>query len=96
MMEGSIWESRFYLSYPFISKDFPTGGTEPTFTGVRDNDILLRMVRASIFMVARFFRVSTGKHFFYNRRDVVGDRVFIFGEELRPMILEDLLYGVVF
>lgn len=88
--------SSFNLSYPFISEDFPTGSAETTLTGMRPNSILVGMVWASILMVTKFLRVSTGKHFFYNRRDVVGDRIFILGKVSWPVILEDLFYGVSF
>ena len=89
MMERGIGESSFNFSYPFIGKNFPAGSAEATFAGMRDNDILARMVRAGKFMVAKFLRVSTGKHFFYNSRDIVRDRVFMLGKIIRPVILED-------
>lgn len=95
MMERSIKESNFNLIYPFISKNFPAGSAEATFTGMRHNNILVGMIRASIFMVTKFVRVSTGKHFFYNRRDIIRDRISVLSEIGFPVLLKDLLYRVV-
>ena len=95
MMERGIGESSFNFSYPFIGKDFAAGGAETTFAGMRDNDILVGMIRAGKFMVARFVGVSTGKHFFYNSRDIVKDRVCVFSEIGFPVFLKDLLYRIV-
>ena len=94
MMERGIRESSFNLSYPFIGKDFAAGGAETTFAGMRNNNILIRMIRAGKFMVTGFLRVSTGKHFFYNGRDIVRDRVFMLIKIIRPVFLKDLFYGV--
>lgn len=96
MMKGSIRESIFNLSYPFISEDFPAGSTETTFTGMRNNGILIGMIQASIFMVTKLLRVSTGKHFFYNRRDIIRDRVFILSKVIWPVTAKDFFYGVSF
>ena len=96
MMERGIRESSFNFSYPFIGKDFAAGGAETTFAGMRDNNILIRMIRADKFMVTGFVGVSTGKHFFYNSRDIVRDRVFMLIKIIRPVFLKDLFYGVSF
>lgn len=94
MMEGGIRETRFSLGHPLIGKGFAAGGTESGFTRMGDSDKFLRMLRASILMVAQSIGVSARKHFLDSGLDMVRESLFMFLQILLPVILKDLLDGI--
>jgi len=55
MMKRDIRKEGIDLFYPFISKNFTIGIAETTFTGMRNNYILVGMLRAGILMITEFF-----------------------------------------
>jgi len=66
-----------YSFHPLIGKNFTTGVTEASFTGMRNDNILLRMLWASIFMITQFLGITTRKHLLHCPDDILAKRIFM-------------------
>ncbi len=75
VVEWCFREFGFELFYEFIGEFFATGVTEVDFTGVGDEFILFRMVRALIFMIAEGLGITTVKHLFDGTDGIKGECV---------------------
>jgi len=51
MMETSRGKIAFYSFHPLISENFTTGVAEASFTGMGDDNVLIRVFWTSIFMI---------------------------------------------
>jgi len=51
-----------YSFYPLISENFTIRVTEASFTGMGNDNILVRMLWTSIFVITQFLRVTAREH----------------------------------
>jgi len=63
--------------HSLIGKSFTTGIVETNFGGMRNNDILIRILRASIFIITWSLRIRAGKHLLYRPDDIWGKRICV-------------------
>jgi len=78
-MKGNIGKEGINLFYPFIGKNLATDITETGFTGMRNNSILMGMLRTGILMITKFFWISAGKHLLYCDDDIIWDSISVSG-----------------
>ena len=69
----------FYSFYPLIGENFTTRVTEASFTGMGNDNILIRMLWTSIFVITQFIGATAREHFLYCSDDILAKRVFIPG-----------------
>lgn len=78
---------------PFIVLQDTTGITEAGFTGEGDDNRLVRMVRAGIFGIPEFVRITAGEHFVDGIEGIIRNVLSMFGPNRIPVVLKDLADG---
>ncbi len=74
---------------PFIVLKDTAGVTEAGFTGERDDDGLVGMVRTDIFGVTEFMRVAAGEHFVDGIDGIIRNGIEMFSKNRIPVVLKD-------
>ena len=67
----------FYCFYPPIGKNLTTGIAEASFAGMRNDNVLIRVLRAGIFMVTQLLGITAGEHLLYCADDIAAKRIFM-------------------
>ena len=93
MMKTGRRKIILYSFHPLIRKNFTAGFTEASFTEMRDDNILIRIVWTSIFMITQLVRIATREHLLYCPDDILAKRIFVARQIILPMLLEYLFYG---
>ena len=80
MMKRVVRKIILYSFHPLIGKNFYHRKYRSEFYEDKENDnILIRMLWTSIFMITQFLRITTRKHLLYCPDDIVAKRIFMPG-----------------
>jgi hypothetical protein len=77
MMETGGRKILFYCFHPLIGMNLTTGIAEASFAGMRNDNVLIRVLRAGIFMITQLLGITAGEHLLYCTDDVRAKRIFV-------------------
>ena len=79
MTEAGTGEVLFDSFDPVVGENFTTGVTEAGFTGMRHDNVLVRVLRTGIFMISQLGGITAREHFVDCANDIMRKGVPVLG-----------------
>jgi hypothetical protein len=75
--ETGVGKISFDCFHPLVGENLTTGVTEASFAGMGNDNILVRVLRAGIFVITQAVGIAAREHLLYRADHMLGKGIFV-------------------